>query len=223
MRERSDLALIHRNHSFGAGLLCRCKANACIVGIAPALERAAYADWDVWNGDWVSYTIKALHNTCSIELTSTVGTDKDHSICAMTLYRIFLTPDVNHGDWQLFYAQLTLFTSLEALLGIINACLPLMRPVFEQLRSFIWLNADEMPTERRAHDDSTHLTQPDNDNATLASRDPPHYQSFALERWRNSDTTYTTEGEGIDAEKSRTAQDTSHLGSSDVRCGLGRP
>ena len=141
----------------------------------------------------------------------------------MTLYRIFLIPGVNGGDWQLFFAQLTLLTSLEALLGIINACLPLMRPIFEQLRSFIWLNADELPTERRPPDDSIHLTQRDDDNATLASRNHPQNESFALERWRHSNTTYTTDGEGIDAEKSRVAHDTSHLGSSEMRRDLVRP
>jgi len=67
----------------------------------------------------------------------------NHSICILTLIRIKISFD-NHGDnAQKVYGMVALFTNLEALLGITNACLPIMKPIFIKLYSSMassWLS-----------------------------------------------------------------------------------
>ena len=59
--------------------------------------------------------------------------DVSYSICAITMYRIKITRDIDEQDpWQQ-YLKLALLTCLEAQLGIINACLPLIKPIFKKL------------------------------------------------------------------------------------------
>lgn len=54
-------------------------------------------------------------------------------ICVITLIRIDITR-WNHGsNAQQIYSLLALFTCLEALLGVINACLPVLKPIFNKL------------------------------------------------------------------------------------------
>ena len=54
-------------------------------------------------------------------------------ICALTLVRITISAQ-NHGsNAQKVYSLLTLYTNLEALLGIVNACLPVLKPVFMKI------------------------------------------------------------------------------------------
>ena len=47
--------------------------------------------------------------------------------------RIKITTDINAQNTQQQYAMIALFTCLEGLLGVINACLPVMKPVFSKL------------------------------------------------------------------------------------------
>ena len=54
-------------------------------------------------------------------------------ICAITVARIKITTDINAHNTQQQYAIIALFTCLEGLLGVINACLPMMKPVFSKL------------------------------------------------------------------------------------------
>ena len=56
-----------------------------------------------------------------------------HSICAITIVRIKITTEINGQNLIQQYAKIALLTCLEALLGIINACLPVMKPIFSKL------------------------------------------------------------------------------------------
>ena len=58
-----------------------------------------------------------------------------YRICAITIVRIKATTSVNAQNTRQQYAKIALFTCLEALLGIINACLPVLKPVVSKLRS----------------------------------------------------------------------------------------
>lgn len=58
-------------------------------------------------------------------------------ICAITIYRVQATSTI--GDPTNLHAQdtyclIALLTSLEALLGVISSCLPLLKPIFRKLR-----------------------------------------------------------------------------------------
>lgn len=66
------------------------------------------------------------------------------SICVITLIRIKITSE-NHGsNAQQIYSLIALFTCLEALLGVINACLPVLKPIFNKFsdsRASSWLSS----------------------------------------------------------------------------------
>lgn len=65
-------------------------------------------------------------------------------ICVITLIRIKITTS-NHGsNAQYVYSLVALFTCLEVLLGVLNACLPVMKPIFTKLASYkgsSWLSS----------------------------------------------------------------------------------
>ena len=61
-------------------------------------------------------------------------TDLPNSICIITLVRIKVTSDINATNSPEHYALISLLTCLEASLGVINACLPVTRPVFDKLK-----------------------------------------------------------------------------------------
>lgn len=67
-----------------------------------------------------------------IALTSIFGLGT--VICGFTLYRIWLTEKLSGGDTETSNPLIGILASLESLLGIINACLPLLRPVFSKMR-----------------------------------------------------------------------------------------
>lgn len=56
------------------------------------------------------------------------------SICALTIWRIYDTSTISASNAQEAYALIALLTSLEALLGIICACLPVLKPIFNKMR-----------------------------------------------------------------------------------------
>ena len=58
-----------------------------------------------------------------------------HRICAITGVRIKVTTEINSPDPQVQWALNALLVNLEVKLGIINACLPVMKPVFKKLRN----------------------------------------------------------------------------------------
>lgn len=58
------------------------------------------------------------------------------SICVITLVRIKVTSEINRKNGQVQSAMIALLTCLEALLGVVNACLPVMKPVFNKIAFF---------------------------------------------------------------------------------------
>jgi hypothetical protein len=66
--------------------------------------------------------------TSEMVVTWLMSADWNTSICIITLIRIKITTE-NHGsNAQQIYSLIALFTCLEALLGVINACLPVLKP-----------------------------------------------------------------------------------------------
>lgn len=64
-----------------------------------------------------------------------------HSICIVTLARIWVTSLIreDHSNAAEIYSMVSLLAGLEALLGAVNACLPVIRPVFTKLvESKVW-------------------------------------------------------------------------------------
>lgn len=57
-----------------------------------------------------------------------------HRICALTLYRVYVTSSIVADNAKERYALIALLTSLEALLGVISACLPVMKPALVKIR-----------------------------------------------------------------------------------------
>lgn len=49
------------------------------------------------------------------------------------MFRIKVTTGINEEDPLQQYSKIALLTCLEALLGVINACLPVMKPIFSKL------------------------------------------------------------------------------------------
>ncbi|CAF9935153.1 hypothetical protein IMSHALPRED_010126 [Imshaugia aleurites] len=56
------------------------------------------------------------------------------TICIITLVRIKATTDITADDTAGQYALIALLTCLEASLGVVNACLPVAKPVFDKLK-----------------------------------------------------------------------------------------
>ena len=55
------------------------------------------------------------------------------SICVITIIRVKETTDINGYNTEQQYSKIALLTCLEALLGVINACLPVTKPFFKKL------------------------------------------------------------------------------------------
>lgn len=66
------------------------------------------------------------------------------SICVITIFRIVSTLILNFGDFSYTLPYLAISTDLEPILGIINACLPVMRPA---LRKTSFLPSFGMPSK----------------------------------------------------------------------------
>ncbi|MCJ1280285.1 hypothetical protein MMC21_008112 [Puttea exsequens] len=58
-------------------------------------------------------------------------------ICALTLYRIYITTTISTTNQSSVYPTIYLLTCLEALLGVINACLPVLKPVYDKAKRTI--------------------------------------------------------------------------------------
>ncbi|RDW74451.1 uncharacterized protein DSM5745_07113 [Aspergillus mulundensis] len=65
------------------------------------------------------------------------------AICIITIFRINMINDLVSTDLTYTTAPLMIFTILEPLLGIILACLPLLRPVFERVSAFRTLHSSQ--------------------------------------------------------------------------------
>ena len=58
-----------------------------------------------------------------------------YSICIITVVRIKVTTDITAENTAGQYALISVLTCLEQSLGVVNACLPITKPVFKELRS----------------------------------------------------------------------------------------
>ena len=87
-------------------------------------EQKGSPDWHLWNWNCVRYPLPRLHvRFCNII----------SRVCAITLYRIYVTQQISKGDRDPAYPVIGALASLEALLGIIDACLLLLKPVFRKM------------------------------------------------------------------------------------------
>lgn len=68
-------------------------------------------------------------------------TNACNSICIITLVRIKVTTDITATNASDQYALITLLTCLEESLGVVNACLPVSKPVFDKLKPSSLINA----------------------------------------------------------------------------------
>ena len=64
-----------------------------------------------------------------------------HSICIITVVRIKVTTDITAENTAGQYALISVLTCLEQSLGVVNACLPITKPVFKELRPMSLIGA----------------------------------------------------------------------------------
>lgn len=118
-------------------------------------------------------------------------------ICAITIYRVQATSkigDPTNLQAQDTYCLIALLTSLEALLGVISACLPLLKPVFHKLRDTLSERGTN-PTASSGIPSLMHRSQ------TPASSSRKQYTS------EFTSTTYSLSDEGEVEEKCERDQD----------------
>ena len=106
-------------------------ADADSLAFADGQEKKSHLEWNLWNGHRVS-TFHWIVSYRSPGLVLIYGL----SICGLTLYRLYTTVSIDPNDWVHGYAVVILVTCLEALLGIINACLPALGPLVHKLGAF---------------------------------------------------------------------------------------
>ena len=82
-------------------------------------------------------------------------------ICAITVVRIKVTTDINAQNTMQQYATIALLTCLEALLGVINACLPVMKPVFSKLGATSIFSSFRTRTPTAGSDKQINTPRPD--------------------------------------------------------------
>lgn len=63
------------------------------------------------------------------------------TICIITLVRIKVTTEITPSNVSAQYALIALLTCLEASLGVVNACLPVSKPVFDKFKPALLVNA----------------------------------------------------------------------------------
>ena len=74
----------------------------------------------------------------------------------MTLYRLYATVTLDPKHWQEGYAIIILLTCLEALLGVVNACLPVLKPVVDRLRTLSLLKSQSNELSFTSHGVTSH-------------------------------------------------------------------
>ena len=110
--------------------------NASAVGTADEQAEESRHQWNIRHGDRVSPSSRSCVSSCSpaclsFNLTDTIKRTLPLRICIITLIRIRITGLIDgDSNAQQIYSMIALLTCLEALLGVVNACLPVMRPIF---------------------------------------------------------------------------------------------
>ena len=104
-----------------------CAPDASSMGPPNAYKEKANRGRYVLYGSSVS--IPELSKRCKIRAHMT------YSICAITIVRIKATTSINAQNTRQQYMKIALLTCLEALLGVINACLPVLKPIVSKVRA----------------------------------------------------------------------------------------
>ena len=102
-------------------------------------------------------------------------------VCVFTLYRIWITVVSSSGDTKTAFPVIGELATIEALSGIINACLPVLAPVFSKIR--------RSAPKKVKHNDGN---QTDQKNNTTSGSIPillrvSHLWSKSLGRYTSSD------------------------------------
>lgn len=100
--------------------------------------------WDVQHGNRVSLVTYVRTSSSNRKPVFIIYgrkhiADKILRICALTIYRIKVTSDIDPANGETQSGLITLTTCLELLLGVINACLPVIKPIFNKFANFLHL------------------------------------------------------------------------------------
>ena len=88
-----------------------------------------HLEWHVLHG----HNVRDLFILPTVLERTVQCTDRTYRICAITGVRIKVTTEINSPDPQVQWALNALLVNLEVTLGITNACLPVLKPVFNRL------------------------------------------------------------------------------------------
>lgn len=130
---------VHRSLQLANGHRNRHVTTARLVGASNADWKESRFDRHIFYGHSVRKAFShPVFSLLKVPFDRRV-TDGCHSICIITLVRIKVTTDINAQNTAAQYSLIALLTCLEATLGVVNACLPVMKPVIDKLKptSFI--------------------------------------------------------------------------------------
>ena len=134
MRRPKTLGYVHCSVQFVAGCVYGRAAHASTLEPADEKSEEDRTDIDLRDGD----RVRTTPNGSQIQVEMPPETDTHHpSICALTLYRIYITTTISTTNQSSVYPTIYLLTCLEALLGVINACLPVLKPVYDKAKRTI--------------------------------------------------------------------------------------
>lgn len=137
MRRPEIPGSVHRSLQLVNGHRNRHVTNARFMGASNADWKESRFDRHVFDG----YSVRKTFSHLAFSLLKVLSdywvtnvTNGCHSICIITLVRIKVTTDINAQNAAAQYALIALLTCLEATLGVVNACLPVMKPVIDKLK-----------------------------------------------------------------------------------------
>ena len=106
---------------------------ACPMGTSDADTEKDGSERPIYHGHSVWLTLDPNHSPLRVQSDHEI-TNLRNSICIITLVRIKVTFDINGMNSAEQYALISLLACLESLLGVVNACLPVSKPVFDKLK-----------------------------------------------------------------------------------------
>ena len=106
---------------------------ACSVGPSDVDRKEDRSEHPILHGHSVWMTPDPYHSPLREQRDQGLA-NLCNSICIITLVRIKVTADINATNAASQTALISLLTCLESSLGVVNACLPVSRPVFDKLR-----------------------------------------------------------------------------------------
>ena len=132
-----------------------CAPDASSLGPPNAYEEKAGRGRYVFYGNSVSIPKPSSRQSIRANMA--------YRICTITIVRIKATTSINAQNTRRQYANIALLTCLEALLGVINACLPVLKPIVSKLRatgmfSSLWTKTSTATSPRRIASPRSHRT-----------------------------------------------------------------